>query len=410
MLFQFGQESSLLLLGFLHGIVFFFLLLQRGIQEGSLADKLLAALLLLLCFHISQYMLGFGGWYDSRDAHSTFMFYFPFHNTLLFGPLIYFYFLSISNQKFRLNRQHWLHFLPGGIMILVFLVMFVWEVVIQHELHGMELPLHSGTQGNLAKYYQEHIAGLFHDLGYISMFVYLALTITIYRNYQQYINEHFSNTEEIQFSWLRNILYASIGLIAFGFVYDLINEYFINMNYSQYWFSYFAVVIFIYVISIAGFMGTKQLPPTLNFVPETSPSLAAKAADLEKIAENELTIVSQWKDKLQILMKKEIYLDPGLSLQDLANHLQTNTSILSKVINSGFGMNFNDFINSHRVEAVKDKLRAGEHEQLTLTSIAYDCGFNSKATFNRAFKKFTKKSPREFLTQMENQRRALAKD
>lgn len=407
MLFQFGQESSLLLLGFLHGMVFFFLLLKRGIEESSLADKLLATLLLLLCLHISQYMLGFGGWYDSHDGHSTFMFYFPFHNTLLFGPIIYFFFLSISNQKFTLQKKHWLHFLPGLSMILIFGFMYLSEVLIGHQLQGKELPLHFGTQGTMAKYYQNHIAGLYHDLGYISMFIYLALTIAIYKNYRKYINENFSNTEEIKFSWLRNILYASIALIGFGFIYDLVDKYFIDMNYAQYWFSYFAVVIFIYVISIAGYMGTKQLPTNLNFIPPPAPTISVPKSASNREPED-LPQLEHWKEKLNALMKEGAFLDPGLSLQDLANQLRTNTSVLSRSINSGFGMNFNDFINSHRVEAIKEKLRAGEHQQLTLTSIAYDCGFNSKATFNRAFKKFTGQSPRDFLHQLDRPSPSMA--
>ena len=60
-------------------------------------------------------------------------------------------------------------------------------------------------------------------------------------------------------------------------------------------------------------------------------------------------------------------------------------------------MNFNDFINHYRIEAVKEKLSAGEHNTTTLLGIAYDCGFNSKATFNRAFKKSTTLSPNEYL-------------
>lgn len=406
MLFEFGQQSSLLLLGFLHGMVFFILLLKRGIEESSLADKLLAALLFILCLHISQYMLGFGGWYDSHDSHSTFMFYFPFHNSLFFGPFIYFYFLSISNQRFKLERKHWLHFLPGISMILVFAFMYVSEVLIGYHIQGKELPLHFGTQGTMAKYYQDHIAGFYYDLGYVSMFIYLALTILIYRNYRNYINENFSNTEIIKFSWLRNILYASIALITFGFVNDLVDKYFVDMNYAQYWFSYFVVAVFIYVISIAGYMGTKQLPNNLNFVPPSAPTVGTPKNHPAKETED-IPQLEHWKEKLTTLMKQGVFLDPGLSLQDLATQLHTNSSVLSKSINSGFGMNFNDFINSHRVEAIKDKLRAGEHQQLTLTSIAYDCGFNSKATFNRAFKKFTGQSPREFLHLLEKPQAAM---
>ena len=60
-------------------------------------------------------------------------------------------------------------------------------------------------------------------------------------------------------------------------------------------------------------------------------------------------------------------------------------------------MNFNDFINHYRIEAVKVKLREGEHQQTTLLGIAFDSGFNSKATFNRAFKKSTGTTPKNFI-------------
>ena len=73
-----------------------------------------------------------------------------------------------------------------------------------------------------------------------------------------------------------------------------------------------------------------------------------------------------------------------------------NTTALSFVINNGFGKNFNDFVNEFRVAEVKNKLNEGAAENLNLLGIALDSGFNSKATFNRAFKKFTGISPKEF--------------
>jgi len=79
-----------------------------------------------------------------------------------------------------------------------------------------------------------------------------------------------------------------------------------------------------------------------------------------------------------------LYEDPELSLTQLAKQFQTNASILSKAINQGFEISFNDFINHYRIEAVKEKLQTGEQKTQTLLGIAYDCGFNSKFTFNRA--------------------------
>ena len=70
---------------------------------------------------------------------------------------------------------------------------------------------------------------------------------------------------------------------------------------------------------------------------------------------------------------------------------------LSKVVNSGLDKNFNDFVNGYRVEAVKNKMSDPSTAHLTLLGIAYECGFNSKATFNRAFKKHAGVSPSAFL-------------
>ena len=71
---------------------------------------------------------------------------------------------------------------------------------------------------------------------------------------------------------------------------------------------------------------------------------------------------------------------------------------LSMVINKGFGMNFNDWVNKYRLEEIKSLFEKGEHKRQTLLSIAFECGFNSKATFNRAFKKSTGLTPREWLS------------
>jgi YesN/AraC family two-component response regulator len=70
---------------------------------------------------------------------------------------------------------------------------------------------------------------------------------------------------------------------------------------------------------------------------------------------------------------------------------------LSKTVNTCFGQNFNDFINGYRVKAVKESFLRGEQIQTSLEGIGYRNGFNSKATFFRAFKKHTGKTPAEFL-------------
>ena len=105
-----------------------------------------------------------------------------------------------------------------------------------------------------------------------------------------------------------------------------------------------------------------------------------------------------WKSKITTLFELEnAAQNPELTLNDLAKNLKTNVSLVSKVINQGFEMNFNDFVNKYRIDQVKQAFQNGDHKKTTLLGIAFDCGFNSKATFNRAFKKNTGLSPKDYL-------------
>ncbi|WP_231590735.1 helix-turn-helix domain-containing protein [Hymenobacter terrenus] len=103
-----------------------------------------------------------------------------------------------------------------------------------------------------------------------------------------------------------------------------------------------------------------------------------------------------WREKLLRLMAEEQpWLEPELTLAELAHRLRTNTSLLSHVINTGCGQNFNDFVNSYRVVEAERKLQDPRLAHYSLVGIALECGFNSKSTFNRVFKKLTGRTPGE---------------
>jgi AraC-like DNA-binding protein len=126
------------------------------------------------------------------------------------------------------------------------------------------------------------------------------------------------------------------------------------------------------------------LPQTGKTTDITSLDDYRKNAELKKLGE-----------KLQQLMESEkLYQEPELTLGDLAKKLQTNSSVLSRVINQCFMLNFNDYINKYRVEDVIAKMSNPKFSNQTLLSIAFDAGFNSKSTFNRAFLKFKETTPR----------------
>jgi AraC-like DNA-binding protein len=195
-------------------------------------------------------------------------------------------------------------------------------------------------------------------------------------------------------------------------VFDIIAKIFPKIqSYQGSWWFYLLFSLILYYIAITGYtnaVSTKigfkvsvfDAKPILflNTFSEIETTEDAIEIDYEDVSNDKIEEIKLWKNQIEALIQSQrLYENPELSLTDVARKLQTNTSIISKTINQGFDMNFNDFINNYRIEAVKKMFANGEHKKSTLLGIAYDCGFNSKATFNRAFKKNTNLSPKEYL-------------
>ena len=96
--------------------------------------------------------------------------------------------------------------------------------------------------------------------------------------------------------------------------------------------------------------------------------------------------------------EERLFLDPELSLHKLVDHLGIDQKTVSHVLNQHLQQSFNHFVNSYRINEVKQRLREQVDEHLTLTGIAFECGFNSQATFQRTFKQFTQMTPRAYLS------------
>ena len=391
MLFEFSYYSSLLLLGFIQGLIYSGLLFYRGYKSDRLSDKLLAWVLVICSFSIAQYMLGFGGWYDSRDGHSTFMFYFPFQNFLFLGPCIYYYFRSLTNEQFKFQRKDLWHFIPGLIGLAFYFFPFILDVVITRGILGEPFNFHSGTQGQWSQFRQNVLGNITHPLGMISALVYIVLTIRQFRQYKAYVLNNFSETEDVELGWLRVVLWTFVIGAGINWGFDLISI-FVPFTYAQHWNSFFTTALMIYFFSIPGYSFTYKMP-SLDFDPQQS-----KPDTNDTFPELPI-----WKTKLeQIMQSEKPYLNADLTLSHLAKMLNTNTSILSKVINQGFQQNFNDFVNAYRVQCMQQKMILPQYQNYTLMSTAFECGFNSKATFNRAFKKFSGISPKEFIKKHQN--------
>ena len=188
-------------------------------------------------------------------------------------------------------------------------------------------------------------------------------------------------------------------------------------DYASSWWYFFSFAIGAYSISIAGYTNAVQsrvLFQTALFgrtnevfiLPERPPyALPVRPDVYESIPEADARTASDaglddWKERIARLFETErLYEEPELTLQDVAQQLQTNISVLSRLVNRSFGMNFNDLVNAYRVQRVIELMQQGQHQSQTLLALAFEAGFNSKTTFNRAFKKQTGLSPKVYLQQ-----------
>ena len=371
MTFSFNIYSTPLLFGFTQGILYAVLFWVRGWRQGRLSDGLFGGLLLAFSFEIWEYMLGFAGvevLWNELD-------FFPRNFGFLLPPLAYFYLKSQFNTDFQFTKKDLRHAVPFFIYVTYHVGIYAagpqfvgyWKEAI-HFRYGIE--------------YVETVAQ------FISQMLYFYWAWQLYREYQQWAPSQFSDTEAVSFRWFRNFLLAFFISSMVGWVMTLV-DLLLNLDFWHDWWDELFNAALIYYLALAG-MGQVQ-PRKVHFEPsESMPKTPEKA---EKISDPEL---ESWRKKVERLMVDEkMYLQPELTLSDLAQRLNSNVSVLSAVINNAFGKNFNDYINEYRVAEVTRLLNDPSVSHLSLLGIGLECGFNSKSTFNRAFKKATGMAPGE---------------
>lgn len=367
----------------MQALVFSIILGVRRRREERLHDLFASLILLVGGLYAAQWMLGFAGWYDDQDWRSTIMFYIEWDHLAALGPLIWLYFRALTNTDFRWERKYWLHLLPAVAFTILPIAFTLYDFIIHALLGGNVFEGFGGSRGPAMEFKHTNsvmdILDSFEDVfARIQLPVYLVFTLKEYRKYRTYVANQFANGTEYFLQGLRILLYIfliGIGLAFFSELFAVLSG--IN-SYSDVWPRYFAISILMYAAAIQFYRLDARQTRQLRFEPKPESSEREEPpADLDR-----------WVSKLEKqLATHQDYLEPDLKLADLADRIGVNTSVMSKVINAHYEMNFNDLINARRCDAFMARLQNGEHQQHTLLSLALDSGFNSKSTFNRAFRK-----------------------
>lgn len=370
-----------LAIGAVQAVFFAFLIINKDNQR--MPDKVLACWLLVLSVHLTINYL------QLRGLYSTFPHLVGSTSSLVFlyGPLLFIYIDSSISEKPRFKREYLYHFIPFLLYNLLLIPFYIQS--------GME-KLHYSE--NLWRHGTEKLEGLLLILKALFGPFYIVWSLRLLNKHKRNIRELFSYHENIDLQWLRYLIWSMAAVLAI-FITLIIAK----VKFPQFALSNTELFIFLAVsvwILALGYYGIRQTPIFINAPPHNPPS----PGEIQiKKKQSQTVVPSAYKARLeQLLVQEKPYLQSKLTLHDLATRLQLPAHQLSQLINREFGRNFFELINNYRVEEVKRKLADPSLQHLTLLGIALECGFNSKASFNRIFKKTTGQTPHEFQKQLAN--------
>lgn len=343
------------------------------------ADKILALWLLAIGLHL---LLS----YVRRELSTSVLglligLEMPF--PLLHGPFLYLYVASVTNQFPNHKIAPWLHFIP----FVVSFVSIIPFILLPAETK-IEVFLSDG------KGYEFYSITNFIAI-VLSGFTYIIVSLHLLRKHKKNINSLFSNTENKELNWLRFLIY---GLGIIWIVVASVDELYI----------FTSVTVF---VLLTGFFGIRQ-PGIFTSEKEVSVD-GNKAKNLqpqeksitERYQKSGLTteIAERIYNNLNTLMKEQkAFKESNLTLSGLANKINTQPNYLSQVINEKTGNNFYTYINNLRIEEFIHLLALPENKNEMILSLAYDCGFNSKSSFNKYFKEATGKTPSEYYKSLQH--------
>ncbi len=115
---------------------------------------------------------------------------------------------------------------------------------------------------------------------------------------------------------------------------------------------------------------------------------------------NDQQVEEAYDRVLEIIHGEQAYKNPDITLQSLSDRLRLSSQLLSMAINQKSGKNFNQFINTFRVNEAAKLFEQADHQHQTIAAIAFHSGFNSISSFNTAFKKEFGMTPKQFRSQL----------
>lgn len=343
--------------------------------DNHRAKKLLIALLSLVLLVNLSSLISANYWYREIPHVAGF----ARGMVLLFGPLIYLYSLSITDSNFRFRWKQLVHFIPY----------FVSVIFVRIQMYGVDPDLYIEAVDAL-------MAGTMPmngvvSLWFVSYFVQLFVYVLLIRRQLNKRADHSTNRFQVEFvhrkKWINRL---SLMLSLLGILFLALSVYCLVTSTNS------AKGNFLYTLILA--VGTHIIAYQTILEKEILfPEFKKKYASNALNDEVRMRLIEQFR---ALLEEEKVFTDPDIKLGVIASRVGVHPTLVSRFINSEYNQSFNDLIHVHRIEEFKRRLKDPNYLGYSIFGIAQDVGYNSKSTFNTAFKRLNGQTPSTYLKEI----------
>ncbi|GAA4886973.1 hypothetical protein GCM10023311_08260 [Flaviramulus aquimarinus] len=289
-------------------------------------------------------------------------------------PLLFLYILSVIYSDFKLKTKHTVHLLPWLINIIILIPnFFIASENIQIEF--------------LLSYTETQEFKWINVLGKVIEVVYIIAEIYYLFRYRKLLLENYTNKEAFyNYYWVKQlIIFILIGqLLTFikGFIRD-------SGDFDLEFVNIFRIVLLAFGLFFSFWLVFKALlsPKLFRGIAVNLQLSKEMTTDDETKHGNQIKLIKNYMDE------EEPFLNPSLTVKSLSEQINIPHRELSVLINQELGQHFFDFVNGYRIQKAMAILKDNSKIKFTILEILYEVGFNSKSSFNTAFKKHTGQTP-----------------
>lgn len=380
------MTSTIIAIGLIQS--FFFAVLALTKKKKEPADYYLAALFLLLCYQLAVNYVIVNPELRVKYIHLVGT---SGPVTLLYGPLLFFFIKNYISENQKFKPKYLWHFVPFILDHLDGFRAFYLEPK-DVKIQDLEEILNGQPDADLS---------IFLLIRSIHPIIYCVWSINVLKVHRVSLEKLFSFTsEKLTLDWLWYLTWSMLIVGSSAFILNSIIVFFSVADWIE--LRMMVVSISVLWVFFLGYYSIKKTPFYRSYrIPGIDTleyeKIAKQPEKYEKTRLKEEEIPGLKNKLLAYLDEEKPYLNRNLSIGELSEAIDVPTYQLSQLINDQLGKSFFEFINSYRVKEVKKRFFDPQYSNLTLLGIAMECGFNSKASFNRIFKQLAGQTPTEYI-------------